>query len=167
MDKKEQAKMYYYAKREMILAKARERYEKNKEVILERNRIWKEEHPNYMLNYREAHSDEISEYNKKKYKEIQETPLGRAKNLISSYKQKDKKNGFSEVIDFDKQWIVDNIFTSKCKYCGETDWRKLGCDRKDNTKGHTKDNVVPCCQRCNSKKGKMTYDEYIKRVHGK
>ena len=27
---------------------------------------------------------------------------------------------------------------------------KIGCDRVDNSKGHTKDNVVPCCITCNT-----------------
>lgn len=62
--------------------------------------------------------------------------------------------------DFDGKWIVDNIFTNECIYCGESDWHKLGCDRKDNSKPHTKDNVVCCCTRCNKlRSDKFTVDE--------
>jgi hypothetical protein len=36
-----------------------------------------------------------------------------------------------------------------------------GIDRKDNTKGYFKENVLPCCTRCNLAKGTQTYDEFI------
>lgn len=62
--------------------------------------------------------------------------------------------------DFDGQWIIDNIYSGGCIYCGETDWRKLGCDRIDNTKPYTKDNVVCSCARCNKlRSNKFTVDE--------
>ena len=76
--------------------------------------------------------------------------------------------------DFDGKWIVDNIFTNECIYCGESDWHKLGCDRKDNSKPHTKDNVVCCCTRCNKlRSNKFTVDEMkeigavIKRIENR
>ena len=71
--------------------------------------------------------------------------MGRAQRQFQQYKFMDKRNGFGDVIDFDARWIVDNIYTKKCAYCDETDWRKLGCNRIDNSKGHTRDNVEPCC----------------------
>lgn len=62
--------------------------------------------------------------------------------------------------DIDGKFILDNVFSKECIYCGETDWKKLGCDRVDNSKPHTKDNVVPCCKRCNTlKSNKFTVDE--------
>lgn len=62
--------------------------------------------------------------------------------------------------ELDGKWIMDNILPSGCIYCGETDWHKLGCDRIDNTKPHTKDNVVCCCKRCNTlRSNKFTVDE--------
>ena len=43
-------------------------------------------------------------------------------------------------------------------YCGDTE--DIGLDRIDNTKGHTKDNVVPCCYICNTTRGSnFTYEE--------
>ena len=81
-------------------------------------------------------------------REYRETPKGRANMLIANYKRNDRNNGFGDVVDFDSQWIVENIFTV-CPHCGETDWHKLGCNRLDNSRGHTKDNVEPCCRRCN------------------
>lgn len=84
---------------------------------------------------------------KRKYRE---TPMGRALNLLGQYREMDRRNGFGDCIDFDARWIVENIFTQKCKYCDESDWRKLGCNRIDNSKPHTKDNVEPCCWKHNT-----------------
>ena len=79
------------------------------------------------------------------------TKKGRAHNLVCSYKQQDKINGVGECT-LTPEWIVENIFSGqKCAYCDETDWHKLGCNRLDNSKPHTPDNVEPCCLPCNAK----------------
>lgn len=99
-------------------------------------------------------------------KEYSKSPMGKAHNQCGNYKRMDIRNGFGEVIDFDARWIVENIYTKKCAHCGETDWRKLGCNRLDNSKPHTKDNVEPCCQRCNCKlRGADTQKEQSKAVY--
>lgn len=76
--------------------------------------------------------------------------MGRAHNLLAAYRKSDEKynrgNG-----DLTAQWIVDNIFAKPCVYCGENDWHKIGCNRLDNSKPHTRNNVEPCCMRCNLK----------------
>lgn len=70
----------------------------------------------------------------------------KASKMISSYKRKDYKNQTS-ICDIDIDWMINNIMTKPCVYCGDTN--RVGCDRIDNSKGHTKDNVVPCCFDCN------------------
>jgi len=42
------------------------------------------------------------------------------------------------------------ILASACDYCGN---EVSGIDRKDNSRGYTRDNVTSCCRRCNSVKG--------------
>lgn len=74
----------------------------------------------------------------------------RAGLLLSAYKQTDKKYNYGKS-DLTAKWIVDNIFSKSCVHCGETDWHKLGCNRLDNSKPHTMDNVEPCCCKCNRK----------------
>lgn len=39
-----------------------------------------------------------------------------------------------------------------------------GLDRTDNTKGYTRNNIVPCCAICNSMKGTMFKDEFLFHV---
>lgn len=39
-----------------------------------------------------------------------------------------------------------------------------GVDRVDNTKGHTHDNIVSCCKRCNIAKNNMTLGEFLEWI---
>lgn len=94
----------------------------------------------------------------KDFKDASQGMRAKASKMISAYKCRDKKNGFDKVCDITIEWMVENIFKSKCVYRGDT--YRLGCDRIDNTKGHTMDNVVPCCIECNqARNNKFTHEE--------
>lgn len=93
--------------------------------------------------------NEIDEQQKKKDK---------VSKMLSQYRLKDKKKGF--VCDIDNQWLQDAITNGKCIYCGDT--KRLGLDRIDNSKGHTKDNVVVCCYDCNVARGdNFSFEEML------
>lgn len=78
------------------------------------------------------------------------TPYGRATYLVTDYKKMDMLNGFGKnSCNLTPQWIVDNIFSQPCKYCEKKGWKIVGCNRIDNSKPHTMDNVEPCCKECN------------------
>lgn len=85
----------------------------------------------------------------------------KASKMISSYKNKDKKNGL-DVSDMDIDWLTENILTKPCVYCGDT--HKVGCDRIDNNKGHSKENVVPCCFECNTARNNNFSFEEMKEI---
>jgi len=99
-------------------------------------------------------SKAYAQKNKEKIKEYRslwrKTQYGRASMLLYGYRQKDKDKNRGQCT-LTAQWIVDNIFSKPCAHCGETDWRKIGCNRLDNSKPHTEDNVEPCCIECNNK----------------
>ena len=76
--------------------------------------------------------------------------MGRAFYLLSAYNQLDKKYNRGKG-DLTAKWIVENIFTKKCAYCDKEGWDVIGCNRIDNSKPHTKDNVEPCCLEHNLK----------------
>lgn len=143
---------------------------KHPEKARESRKKWRDAHPDYMKKYREKHPNcRKDEYNKSKEKRLLymeqyiKTQIGRASNLASAYKQNDIENNRGEST-LTKEWIVENIFSKLCHYCGESDWTKLGCDRIDNSKPHTPENVVPCCFECNRKRKNIPYDEYLKKV---
>lgn len=103
----------------------------------------------------------MSKYDEKYLK----TQKGRANSLLCAYRQNDKKYGRGECT-LTAEWIIDNIFSKPCTHCGETDWHKLGCNRLDNSKPHTPDNVEPCCKECNNKLARIYYKKYqAKKVY--
>lgn len=82
----------------------------------------------------------------------------RTARMCGAYRLKDKnKNRGNDVtVDFLRSEIQKG-----CVYCG--DMEKVGLDRLDNSKGHTRDNVVPCCSSCNSvRMDHFSFDEMIK-----
>ncbi len=81
-------------------------------------------------------------------KRYRNTIYGKANKLVHVYNELDRKYNRGKG-DLTPQWLIENILTKSCVHCGESDWRKLGCNRLDNSKPHSKDNVEPCCRECN------------------
>jgi len=118
--------------------------------------IYRSKNKDKAKKYRELNKNKFKEYYKLKSK--QNWVLNREKVLISNYTKKD--NNRNLVCDLTIEWMKENISNKSCIYCGDTE--NLGCDRIDNTKGHTKDNVVPCCASCNKTRGdRFSFEEMI------
>lgn len=76
--------------------------------------------------------------------------------MLSAYRLKDKKHGY--IFDLPRDHFEKNILSQPCTYCGSTE--NVGCDRKDNKKGHTIENVIPACYTCNAvRNNHFTVDE--------
>lgn len=116
-----------------------------------------EYHKRYYQNHREKYSEYRTEYGKQYY----QTQYGRAAHLLYAYRQMDELKGVET--DLTPEWVIENIFKSKCYYCEEADWTKLGTDRIDNTKGHTMDNCICACGKCNVERGDRYSVEEFKR----
>jgi len=163
--KRETDRLYYLKHQEKLKQQRKERYQKDKEKELERNKKYHDSHideiKEYLHQYNVNNNEKLKTYKKRYYSE----QYGRASRLEIHYKSEDKKHNRGECT-IDRYYIMNNIFTSACVYCGESDWKKLGCDRKDNSLAHTPENCVPCCFDCNRKKGGMSYDEYMKKILG-
>lgn len=84
----------------------------------------------------------------------------KASRMISSYRHSDKKKGYD--FDLDVNFILREVFPSSCLYCGSLS--RLGCDRVDNNKGHTKDNVVVACYSCNTLRKDLFSVEEMKKI---
>ena len=126
-------------KREYNMEYSKQWRELNKERKKISNEEYRKAHAEYFKKYRETH---------KGTKKYELSMFSRASKLLYTYKKSDEKYDRGEV-DLTSQWIVDNIFSKPCAHCGETDWHKIGCNRLDNSKPHTIDNVEPCCMKCN------------------
>lgn len=78
---------------------------------------------------------------------------------VRGYRAFDMARGYT--CDLTTKWFRENIQCKPCHYCQRSDVR-MGCDRMDNTRGHTTDNVVPACKDCNFARGdRFTYEEAI------
>lgn len=145
---KEWHKKYRIKNREKCREKEREYYKKNPEKHIEYSKRYREKNPGLYSRLR---------------KEYYNTKHGRAVSLFHNYLDRDAERGFNTKINIDSNWIENNILNGQiCFYCGESDWRKLGVDRIDNTKGHTPDNCVCACEKCNKKRqNKYTVEEFV------
>ena len=149
----------------------------SKERRAEYNRRYRETHPGYLEKWRKENPEKwrgyARQYVNKKYKDrpdsvkvlvnkYHNTPLGRAQNLLTSYRQYDKTKGWETNITAER--IKELITTGKCIYCGCDDWRVLGLDRVNNNSPHSIGNVVCCCRKCNVKRGRRTIGEYLEII---
>jgi len=96
-----------------------------------------------------------------------------ANTIWNRYKYGAKKRGIS--FKLTRQDIESYLFLN-CHYCDATPEsvfiaenlcgnRKIlynGIDRKDSTKGYTKENCVPCCHTCNTAKSDRPIGEFLK-----
>ena len=100
---------------------------------------------------RECHKKRMRVANRKHYKD------NRVKELLRTYRAWDKRTGLQ--FDLTVEWVEENITNKSCHYCGDTE-EAIGCDRVDNSIGHVKTNVIPCCGTCNKARNNLfTVDE--------
>lgn len=86
---------------------------------------------------------------------------GKASKKYNEYRNYDIQHGFDGSKTISPDEIKELCFSpdSKCEYCGCK--VNLGADRIDNTKGHTKDNVICACRSCNIARGdNFTYADF-------
>jgi hypothetical protein len=65
--------------------------------------------------------------------------------LLRSYRRSDRLQ--NKEFDLTLEFLEESIVGQPCYYCGSIE--EIGMDRKDNSLGHVKANVVPCCYSCN------------------
>jgi len=112
-------------------------------------------------------------YHKDRTRELFSKPLAelRVNRIFFAYRKLARTKG--HCFKLSKEQIRD-LISADCYYCGDKPNNSLmyhgkaityqGIDRKDNTKGYTPDNVVPCCIRCNKMKKILSYDEFILHI---
>ncbi len=101
-------------------------------------------------------------------KSPEENALGR---VYSDYRKSARVKGHSFELSREQLGI---LIKEDCYYCGgepsnsfiyhEKTITYQGIDRKDNSKGYTPDNVVPCCIICNKMKNTLSSDEFLSHI---
>ena len=76
------------------------------------------------------------------------------------YQKHDLQKGRLFELSFEQ---AKGLMESDCIYCGRYD-NPNGIDRLDSSVGHTKENCVPCCRRCNQMKWDMSLDEFKEHI---
>ena len=77
--------------------------------------------------------------------------------VLSDMRRSDRRRGWVCTLVLSD---VQTILGSSCSYCGETGLR-MTADRVDNSIGHTPQNVVPACIRCNYARRDMPYEAWL------
>jgi len=64
-----------------------------------------------------------------------------------------------------------NLSQQPCHYCKAVQSKEMkkpydtfkynGIDRKDNSKGYTFENSLPCCHECNMRRGTLSYEKFL------
>lgn len=120
----------------------------NKKYYICKKCTKKESRKKYIKSSEEVLKQEKIRYEKKKANGYYEYGnRGWASGILGAYKCSDKKRGV-KACNMSIDYFLE-LIKNPCSYCGD-DEDKIGLDRIDNTKGHTKDNVVPCCHLCNT-----------------
>jgi hypothetical protein len=96
--------------------------------------------------------------NKAKQRKERRACINTAKYIYWDLRKDDRKAGRDN--DLTKEFIQAEI-DKGCAYCGEAELR-MTLDRIDNERGHTTDNVVPACIRCNYLRGSMPHQAWLR-----
>lgn len=129
----------------------------NKDHLKEVKKLWKEKNIVKVRKWKlEWALSEVGKMSAKKWRDKSD------KNLMRLYiKSAEKRN---LVFDISEELFIELIHDD-CFYCGQTAFEKRnGIDRIDNTIGYSKDNLVPCCFKCNQMKGKLQLNEFLSHI---
>ena len=138
----------------------------HKENVKAKNAKWrnlnKEKIAEYQAKWQNLNKEKIAEYQAEWYNP-QTHPLNWAKSIVKNYKKMDRERGFDPNQTISAEWFLQNIAYRPCAHCGLQAIGLIGCNRLDNTKGHTIDNVEPCCFKCNARENMR--DQIARGLH--
>ena len=162
--KQEYDKEYRKRKKEKIAEYKHNYYLEHKEEKQEYDKRYRtnttEHRKKIKAAWNKKHKEKTSKYNKEYYA----TLTGLAKRRRNHYLAEDKYYGHDSALTVSAEWIEENILRGhSCIYCGDSEPSHLGCDRIDNEKGHSEDNIVCACPICNWERSllKMTVEGFI------
>jgi len=113
-----------------------------------RKRTWNANNPEKALAAAERYSS------RQKLERL--SPNNWAKWIVRDSKSSDRKRGLENDLTVE---FVQALIVNGCSYCGESNLR-MTVDRVDNALGHTRDNVVSACIRCNYTRKDMPHEAW-------
>lgn len=169
---KKYSRQYREANKDKIRAMQKQYREENREKL---NKYHKE--------YRETNREKRIEYSKEYYRKNIEKEKLRSHDKYYSYKEAYQRNHIRyrktsdgkfklikatakrRKLDFSisLEYYQEKIWNQKCSYCGSVDTNG-GMDRVDSSLGYINDNVVSCCQICNTMKLDHSLDKFKKQI---
>ena len=152
---KEYQRQYYLAHKEDY----RQKYLAHKEEMKESRRLYylahKEERKEYYRKYASAHKEEI----KKQEHQYFQTSEGKAASQRGHIARRARMSLIANTLTCEEWYAILDKHEFKCAYCGCSLLDLFSPPTRDHiipiSRGgnNTKDNIVPACRRCNSKKG--------------
>lgn len=97
--------------------------------------------------------------------------------IFRNYKRAAINRGYSFELTYEQ---VQKLIEQNCHYCNsepkeyssdqaykfqDSKFKRNGIDRKDNTKGYSLINSVPCCSLCNVMKMDLPYEDFISQIN--
>lgn len=165
--RREYKKEYYQKNKEKIsewqIKYFKKYYKKYKEKILANHKKWKENNPEYLKNYRQENKEKTLEYNRIWIK----TDKGKIAKQRENIKRRVRGREIINTLTAQEWQDILKQYNHKCAYCGKDLFNLFAKPEKDHvipiSKGgdNIKENVVPACQSCNSKKHNKIIKEVI------
>lgn len=172
----------YLADKERILAQHKEYYENNKEKYLECCKEYREAHKEEtkiaMHKYYLANADKIKARSSLQFKNFTEEQMAHRKAYLKGYYSTESGRAYKRMKFHQRKALIDNLpndftkeewestvslFGNRCAYCGEE--KPLTQDHiipVSKGGGYTKQNIVPCCGSCNSRKQDRDFIAWFK-----
>ena len=183
-DRREYVKEWRKNNKEHILKYRKE----NREKLLEYGKQWRKDHTEYLKQWRKENKEHCIEYSKKYCQEHQEhikkyhqenkeiyllnfriwdkTEKGKAANQRRHTKRQARERKIINTLT-SKEWAdIVEAYNYRCAYC-DVEFEVENMPHREHvipiSKGgdNTKENVVPACKSCNSKKGNKILDKEV------
>ena len=169
IDKKKYMRNYYQKNKNKMLRGCKRYYKEHIEYLRKYTRQWRENHPGYTKKYYKDNKKYFKKYHDKDYyqknkeKVLKWNNQWRKTEKGKSYKQRNdtkRRTKFKEIFNTltSQEWLdILKEYDYKCAYCG-CEFNEDILSTRDHiipiSKGghNIKENIVPACQSCNSKK---------------
>jgi len=175
-DKKTYNKKYYQEHRKKILKDTKRYKEENPEYYKEYIKKWRERNPEYgkvhHLVNRGKELEQVKkwrennlEYRKRYKKEYYETEKGKATNQRNQCTRRAREKKIINTLTA-QEWIdILKRYKFRCAYC-DCEFTLFNRETRDHiipiskNGDNIRENIVPACQSCNSKKNNKSIDEF-------